>query len=88
MELRFHRLLQSGGHDGLRNSVRDGRHPQNSDAVAIRFRDVDRQHRRREIAARGHPVPDLVEVAVTSFSKSSIEQPSTPGAPLLARTFR
>ena len=67
MELRFHDFLQPGGHDSLRDPVRDGRHPENPDAVAMCFRDLHRQHRRREIAARGHPVPDLVEVALQIF---------------------
>ena len=38
MELRLHRLLQPGSHDGLRYPVRDGRHPEDPDTIATAIR--------------------------------------------------
>jgi hypothetical protein len=67
MELRLHHGLQSGGHDGLRYPVRDGRHPENSGAIAVRLRDLHRQNRRRKIAARRHPIPDLEQIPLQIF---------------------
>ena len=40
-----------------------------------------------EVGPRRHPIPDLVQVALRSFSKSAMDTPSTPGAPLFALTF-
>ena len=63
MELRFHLILQPGRDHGLRDPVRDGGNPENPGASAMRFRYFHRPHRGREIAARGHPVPDLIQIA-------------------------
>ncbi len=63
MELRFHRLLQPGGRHSLRDSVRDSRNPENSGPSAMRLRYLHRHHRRRKVAARRHPIPDLVQIA-------------------------
>ena len=64
MEFRFHDFLQPGRGHGLRDSVRDGRHAENPGPCAMRFRYFHRFHRRREVAARGHPVPDLIEITL------------------------
>ena len=62
MEFRFHDFLQPGRDHGLRNSVRDGGHAENPGSRAVRFRYFHRFDRGREVAARGHPVPDLIEI--------------------------
>ena len=62
MELRFHGFLQPGRDHGLRDSVRDGGNAENPGSRAVRFRYFHRFHRGREVAARGHPVPDLIEI--------------------------
>src|SRR3974377_1441288 len=41
---------------------RDRWHPERPDARPMVFRYLHRPHRPREVAARGHPVPQLVEV--------------------------
>ena len=64
MEFRFHGFLQPGRDHGLRDSVRDSRHAENPGPRAMRFRYFHRFHRRREVAARGHPVPDLIEITL------------------------
>ena len=66
MEHRFRRFLQPGCHDGLRDPVRDSGNTQDPHA-ALRFWYFHRFHRGREITARGHPVPDLVEIAFQIF---------------------
>jgi hypothetical protein len=62
MEFRFHGFLQPGRDHGLRDSVRDGGHTENPGPRAMRFRYFHRFDRRREVAARGHPVPDLIQI--------------------------
>ena len=64
MEDRFGPRLDHPGHRRLRHPVRHGRHAQNSRARAVRFRDLHRAHRRREVGAGGEPVPDLVQVVL------------------------
>ena len=89
MEFRFHFLLHPGRHHGLRYPVGDGGNAENPGSRAMRFRDFHRFHRRREVAPRRHPVPDPCrDCFFRSASKSSIDCPSAPGAPLLAFTFR
>ena len=51
------------------------------------LRYLDRPHRPREIAPRCHPVPQLVEVVPLLLWNSLMLTASTPGAPLLTRTF-
>ena len=62
MEDLFDLLLQPPGHHRLRDPVRDSRHTQDPRAAAVRLRDLHRTHRGREVAPRGHPVPDLVQI--------------------------
>src|SRR5215471_2502846 len=61
MEFWFHSFLQLHGYHCLRNSVRDGRHAEDPHP-AMRFRYLHRQHRGREVAPRGHPIPYPVEI--------------------------
>jgi hypothetical protein len=63
MEDRFDLGLQPVGHHRLRDSVRDGRDAEHPGSLSVRFRYRHRGHRGWEVAARGHPVPDLVQVA-------------------------
>src|SRR5215813_789534 len=39
-------------------------HAEQTNPFASRFRDLHRFHRRREVRARRHPVPDLVQIPV------------------------
>src|SRR5215470_14564356 len=45
----------------------------------MRLGDLDRTHRRRKIAARAHPVPDLVQVAPQIFLELRHGLPVHPG---------
>src|SRR5215207_11285618 len=63
MEHRLHVGLQIAAHDGLGDPVRDGRHPQHARA-AIPLRYLHRAHRRRHLAPRREPIPELAEVPV------------------------
>ena len=49
---------------GLRDPVRDSRHPENPGPAAMRLRYLHRPHRGREVRPRRHPVPDLIEVVL------------------------
>jgi len=64
MEDRFGPRLDHPRHHRLRHPIPDRRHAQDSRAPAMRLRDLDRTHRRREVGARGEPVPDLVQVVL------------------------
>ena len=61
MEQRVHRRLQSRLHHHLRDPIRHGRYAQ-LPLPTICFRYLHRPHRRRKVAARRHPIPDLVQV--------------------------
>src|SRR5208337_799390 len=61
---RFHRFLQPGRGHGLRDPVRDARHPEHAGPAAVRLRYLHRHHRRREVGPRGHPVPDPVQIVL------------------------
>ena len=66
----------------------DRRHPEHPRASAMRLRYLHRAHRRRELGARGHPIPDLVKVVLAGRPRTPrYSTPSTPGAPLFALTF-
>ena len=62
MEHRFHHGLQIHPDDRLGDPVGHGRHPEGSHPGAAMLRDLHRFHRRREIAPRRHPIPDLEQV--------------------------
>src|SRR6266540_1012613 len=64
MEGRLDPRLQSAGYHRLSDPVGHGRHPQNSGAPTMRLRYFHRPHRRREVAPRGHPIPDLVQIVL------------------------
>lgn len=52
------------GHHRLRHSVADARNPEGPHAVAMLFRYLHGLDRRREIALRGHAVPDPVQIVL------------------------
>jgi hypothetical protein len=61
VEHRLHRRLQIRAHDHLGDPICDGRHPEHSrGAVLLRY--LHRAHRRREIASRREPIPELEQV--------------------------
>jgi hypothetical protein len=62
VEHRFHLRLQVQAHDRLRDPVRNRGHAKDSDPTAV-LGDLHCTHRRREIAPRRQPIPELVEVA-------------------------
>jgi hypothetical protein len=62
VEHRFHLRLQVQAHDRLGDPVRDRGHAKDSDPTAV-LGDLHRTHRRREVAPRRQPIPELVEVA-------------------------
>ena len=64
MEFRLHGFLQPVRGHGLRDSVRESGHAENPGPRAMRFRYFHRFHRRRKVAAGGHPVPDLIEITL------------------------
>ena len=64
MESRLGPRFQPPGDHRLGDPIGHGGHPQNSGALAMRFRYFHRAYRRREKASRGHPVPDLIEIAL------------------------
>ena len=57
-DLRFKHQL----HDHLSDSVRNGRNPQRSSLARVAFWNLDETNRRREVTARRHSIPDLVEI--------------------------
>ena len=76
------------GYHRLGDPVRDGRHPENPGARAMRFRDLHRPHRRREVATpTTSDSRSCTDCLFRSFSNSSIDLPVHPGAPLFALTF-
>src|SRR5271165_2891385 len=61
MEQRVYLRFQSRLHHHLRDPIRYGWNPQLPlPAVCLRY--LHRPHRRRKVAARRHPIPDLVQV--------------------------
>ena len=64
MKDRFDLRLQPARYHRLGHSVRDRRHTKGSRPTAMRFGYLHRQHRRRKVRPRGHPIPDLVQVVL------------------------
>jgi hypothetical protein len=64
MEDRLDLHLQPRGCHRLGDSVRDSGHPEHPNPVAVLLRYLHRFDRRREVAPRGHPIPDPVEVVL------------------------
>ena len=62
VEDRLQLLLQQHRRRGLRHPVRRIRHAEQTHAFPMIFRYLHAPHRPREVAPRGHPVPQLVEV--------------------------
>ena len=68
MKDRLKPLLQPRRHRGLSYSVGRGWHPEHPDPSPMILRYLHRPHRRRHVAARAHPTPQLVEqVALVAF---------------------
>lgn len=61
MEDRLDLPFQHHRYHGLRHAITDSRYAQYPDATML-FRYLHHAHRRREVAARGHPIPDLIQV--------------------------
>lgn len=61
MEFGLHHRFQMMLDHHLRDPIRDRRYAQRP-RLAIALRDLDPPHRRRKVAARRQPVPELVEV--------------------------
>src|SRR6266542_3554731 len=66
VEHRLHHRLQHHLHDRLRNSIGNRGNAEWTHA-AVSFRYLDEPHRRREVRARRHPIPDLVQVPLQIF---------------------
>ena len=79
MEDRLGLPFQPPGHHGLGDAISDSGHAKNPRTCAVRFRYLYRQHRRREVAPRRHPIPDLVQIV------SQILLEVLDGAPVHAR---
>lgn len=58
VKMRLHPGLQVSAYDGLGDPVRDRRHPEHPRA-AVPLRYLHRTHRRREVAPRREPIPEL-----------------------------
>jgi hypothetical protein len=75
VEDRLDLRLDPGGHDRLRDSVGDGRHSQYPYSPAVRLRYLHSLDRWREVAARGHPIPDLVQIVSQIFLENLERDP-------------
>jgi hypothetical protein len=70
MKLWFYLRLQIQLCHHLRNSITDRRHSQRPRTSAISFLgDLHPSHRSRKVTARGHPIPDLVQVLLQILVK-------------------
>ena len=85
MEHRLQIRLQVASGDLLGDTVGDRWNAQRA-PTTVCLRNLDPPHRRRKIAPRRQPVPELVEVVRRSTSNSAIDCASTPAAPWLAFT--
>src|SRR5271154_6308595 len=61
MEDRLKLLFQAHRHCGLGHSICRSRHTEHPDPCPVILRYLYRAHRRGHVAARAHPVPELVE---------------------------
>src|SRR5688500_11692583 len=82
MEARLDYWLQMHLDDHLRHPISDRGNAQRPQAT-IGLQDLDETHRRREVAPRGHPVPDLVEVILQVGLESLDGLPVHPGSALV-----
>jgi hypothetical protein len=74
----LHQRLQMHLDDHLRHAVADRGNSQRPRTPA-RFRDLHKPHRRWEVASRGHPIPDLVEVTLQVRLERLDRLPVHPG---------
>jgi hypothetical protein len=70
-------------HHRLRDPISHGRHAKDSRAPAVRLRYRHGLDRRRETRPRGHPVPDLVQVALEILLERLDGHPVHPGRALV-----
>src|SRR5258708_9600705 len=63
MEMSFQLRLEIPFDDSLRDAIRDSRYSQQP-LPAITLVDLHSLHRRRKIAARGHAIPELVQIVL------------------------
>ena len=54
-------------HNHLGDSVRNGRNSQRSSLTRVAFWNLDEAHRRREVTAGRHSIPELVEIPLQVF---------------------
>jgi hypothetical protein len=87
VEHRFHLRLQVPAHDRLGDPVRDGWHAEDSDPSAA-LGQLHRTHRRRQVAARRQPIPELVQVAFQVNLELRHRHLVDPAAPWFALTLR
>jgi hypothetical protein len=64
MKHRLHPRSETTSDHSLGDTVGDRRHTQNASPTAMRLRNLDRHHRRREVRPRRHPIPDLVQIVL------------------------
>jgi hypothetical protein len=88
MKDRLHLGLQIQVGDRLGDPVRDGGHAEHSNSSSAPPRYLNRSDRRRHVAPRGQPIPELVGVPRRFLSNAWIDSSSTPSAPRLALTLR
>ena len=88
MEIRLHFGLQVQLDDGLRDPICDRGHSQHPDAPSTWLRYLYHPHRRREVAPRGHPIPELVQVPFQVLLVLFDRLPVDSGGPSIAFTLR
>jgi hypothetical protein len=81
VEVRLHKRLQDQGHHRLRNAIRHGRDSE-LPLASVFLGNAHYLDRRRKVAARGQPVPELVEVvlevALEFLYRTTVFLPRTP----------
>ena len=82
MEDRLRPGLQCQSDHCLGDSVGHSGHPENSRSSGLG--DLNRLHRRRKVRARGHPVPDLIQVAPQILFEILDRAPIHPGRALVS----
>ncbi len=64
--MRFHERLEEHLDDSLRDPVTHGRNTEEA-RTSVALRNLDAPHWWRKVGARGHSIPDLVEIALQVF---------------------
>jgi hypothetical protein len=87
MEDRLDPRREVVGYHGLGDPISDRRNSQHPNSPA-RLRNVHGLHRRREVAARAEPIPDLVEIVAKIFLELSEADFVHTGCALVLLTCR